>query len=93
MTMDKLLRCPNCGSLAGTGTPLRTEEEIQRELHSAEDFATPGPLNQARPADLEQAFRSATAHLPQLPVSKVSDCMFMARIRRDEEDARITLSH
>ena len=58
-----------------------------------EDFAIPGPLNQARPEDLAHAFRTATAHLPQPPAPKVPDCMFMARIRRDEEDARITLSH
>ncbi len=56
--------------------------EWDREFpeHPFQDFATPTAGNQARPEDLERAYRKVTAHLPQIPAAKAPDCMFMAAL-------------
>jgi hypothetical protein len=62
------------------GSADKRNDDLLGEFVHPEDFATPGPLNQADPMALEAAFRTATAHLPQMPAPKRPDCMFMASL-------------
>jgi hypothetical protein len=61
---QKILRCPNCGCLAGTGTPLRTEEEIQAELATLRDsdFAQPTPAKPLQPDCMFMAALDSEPH-------------------------------
>ncbi|WAC21007.1 hypothetical protein OVA24_06375 [Luteolibacter sp. SL250] len=78
----KVIRCSNCGCIAGLGTPLLSREEIEAGVGLVLEHGTASPFKADVPALIKAAEDFAQPTAENLPPAKPVQpaCMFMAAL-------------